>query len=117
MFLLDRLKGHTSAEYTESEGLGSAVEQVGMFKGRAFKVKGHGIRASHVSDEEVARFIQEELPGYYTYTTRVKTFVDRHHVRHACIEIKGWIGLSRRMNRYNPFDVTCTIRTKTPASA
>lgn len=117
MFFLDRLKGHTSAEYTESEGRGSAVEQVGMFKGRTFKVRGHGIRASHVSDKEVTRFIQEELPGYYTYTTKVRTFMDRHRVRHACIEIKGWIGLSRQMNRYNPFDVTCTIKTEAPASA
>jgi hypothetical protein len=117
MSLFGRLKGHTSAEYTESEGLGSAVQQVGMFTGRTFKVKGHGIRASHVSDREVTRFIQEELPGYYTYTTKVRTFMDRHHVRHACIEIKGWIGLSRQMNRYNPFDLTCTIKTETPASA
>jgi hypothetical protein len=117
MFLLDRLRGHTSVERTESEGLGSALERVGMFKGRTFKVKGHGIRASHVPIEEVARVIQEELPGYYTYTTRTETYMDRRRVRHVRVEIKGWIGLSRQMNRYNPFDVTCTIRTEPPASA
>lgn len=117
MFLLDRLKGHTSVEYTESEGLGCALETVGMFKNRTFKVRGREIRASHVPADEVARFIQEEFPGYYTYTTRVETYTDWRKVRHVCVEIKGWIGLSRRMNRYNPLDLACTIRTEAPASA
>ena len=104
MFLLDRLKGHTSVERTESDDLGSALRMLGQFKERTFKVRGRGIRASRVPADEVARFVQEELPGYYTYTTRVKTYTDRHQVRHMCVEIKGWIGLSRKMNRYNPFD-------------
>ena len=117
MFLLDRLKGHTTVEFAESEGLGFALERVGMFKDRTFKVRGGGIWASHVPADEVTRFIQEELPGYYTYTTRVETYTDRQQVRHARLEIKGWIGLSRRMNRYNPFDLTCTIRTEAPTNA
>ena len=116
MFLLDLLKGRLSVECNKSEGLGLALETVEMFKGRTFKVRGRGIRASHVPADEVARFIQEELPGYYTYTTQVETFVDRQRVRHACVEIKGWIGLSRQMNRYNPLDITCTIRTEVPTS-
>ena len=117
MSLLDRLKGRTSVECTESEGLGFVIEALGSFEERTFTVRGGGIRASHVPCEEVARFLREELPDYYTYTARTETFMDRHDVRHACIAIKGWIGLSRRMNRYNPFDVTCTIWTETPASA
>jgi hypothetical protein len=116
MFSLNRLKGHTAVERTEFEGLGPALQMLEQFKERTFKVRGRGIRASHVLADEVTRFIQEELPGYYTYTTRVETFVDRHEIRHACIEIKGWIGLSRQMNRYNPFDITCTIRTETQPS-
>jgi len=117
MFWLDRLKGHTSVECRESEGLGSALEMVEIFKGRTFKVRGRGIRASHVPAEEIARFVQEELPRYYTYTTRVETYTDRQKVHHVCVRIKGWIGLSRQMNRYNPFDLTCIIRTENPASA
>jgi hypothetical protein len=113
----NRLKGHVSVECRESEGVGLALEMVGMFKGRTFQVKGRGIRASHVPGDEVARFIQEELPGYYTYTTKVRTYTDRHKVRHACVEIKEWIGLSRRMNRYNPFDWTCALKTEVPATA
>jgi len=117
MSLLDRLKGRTSVTCTESGGLESVTQTLEAFKERTFKVRGRGIRASHIPCEEVARFLQEELPDYYTYTARTETFMDRHNVRHACIAIKGWIGLSRRMNRYNPFDVTCTIWTETPASA
>lgn len=117
MFLLDRLKGHKSLRATESEGLNSVLETVQQFGDRPFKVRARGIRASHVPVEEVRRFLQEELPGYYTYTTGTVVYEDRRQVRHARIEIKGWIGLSRQMNRYNPLDITCTVRTESPASA
>ena len=116
MFLLDRLKGHESFESTESEGLGPVLETVDRFKDRTFKVRARGIRASRVPVEEVRRFLQEELPGYYTYTTRTVVYEDRRQVRHARVEIKGWIGLSRQINRYNPLDITCTVCTESPAS-
>jgi hypothetical protein len=116
MSLLDRLKGRISVEYTESEGVGFALRTAEAFQGRTFTVRGRGIQAAQVSADEVARFVQEELPDYYTYTTRVQTYTDRHKVRHACVEIKGWIGLSRRMNRYNPLDWTCTIKTEPPVT-
>jgi hypothetical protein len=103
-------------EHTESEGLDFALKTLDKFQGRTFNVRGRRIRASHVPTDEVARFVQEELPNYYTYTTRVQTYTDRHQVRQACVEIKGWVGLSRRMNRYNPFDWTCTVRTESPAT-
>jgi len=117
MSLWNRVRGRTSVERKESEGVGSVLEMAEMFQGRTFQVKGRGIRAAHVLADEVARFVQEELPGYYTYTTRVQTYTDRHKIRQARVEIKGWIGLSRRMNRYNPFDWTCIIKTETPANA
>jgi len=117
MPLLDRLRGRTSVTCTESEGLAGALETVAAFEGRNFKVRGRGIRASHVPDEEVIRFIREELPGYYTYTTRVETYADRRRARHTRVEIHGAIGLSRQMNRYNPLDVTFTIRTEAPTPA
>lgn len=117
MSLLDRLKGHTSIECAELEGLGPVLETVGLFRDRTFRVQARGVRASHVPIEEVERFIREELPGYYTYTARTRAYTDRHQVRHVRLRIKGWIGLSRQMNRYNPLDITCTIRTETPASA
>ena len=117
MFLLDRLKGHTLVESTESEGLGPVLETVEQFKDRTFKVRARGIRASHVPVEEVRRFLQEELPGYYTYTTKTVVYEDRRQVHHVRLQIKGWIGLSRQMNRYNPLDITCTVCTESPASA
>jgi len=117
MFSLDRLRGRTSVTCAESQGLAGALDTVAAFKGRHFKVRGRGIRASRVPDEEVIRFIREELPDYYTYVTRVETYADRRGVRHARLEIHGSMGLSRQMNRYNPFDVTFTIRTEPPRSA
>ena len=114
MSLLERLKRRRSVKQTRAEGLAAALEAVERFRGRTFRVNGRGIRAAHVPQDEVARFIDEEFPGYYTYTTKVETYTGRRNVRHAWIEIKGWSGLSRQMNRYNPFDMTCTIRTEPP---
>ncbi len=116
MFLLDRLKRHRSVESKEAEGLDTVLEIVEQFRDRTFKIRTRGIRASRVPGEEVRRFLQEELPGYYTYTARTVVYEDRRQVRHARIEIKGWIGLSRQMNRYNPLDIMCTVRTESPAS-
>jgi hypothetical protein len=42
---------------------------------------------------------------------------DWHKTHQAHVEIKGWIGLSRRMNRYNPFDWTCLAKTESSATA
>ena len=117
MPLLNRLRRRTLVGCRDSEGLGAAIETAETFKERTFKVRGHGIRASHVSADEIARFVRAELPAYYTYATRVENYIDRREVPHVRVTIKGWIGLSRRMNRYNPFDLTCIIETETPASA
>ena len=116
MFVLDRFRKHDAIEEMKSDGLSAAIRTVEQFDQRTFRVKGKGIRASHVPHEEVSRFLDEEFPGYYTYTTKVQTYRDRHDVRHARIDIKGWSGLSQRMNRYNPLDITITIRTEPPAS-
>lgn len=116
MSLLDRLKRHRSVDEIHSEGLSTAIETVTQFDQRTFRVKGQGIRASHVPYEEVFRFLREEFPDYYTYTAKTQMYEDRHGIRHTRIEIKGWIGFSRQMNRYNPLDITCTIQTEPPAS-
>jgi len=115
MFLLDRLKRHGAIDETQSDGLSAAIKAVKQFDQRTFRVRGRGIRASHVPYEEVSRFLDEEFPGYYTYKTKVQTYKGRHDACHARIDIKGSSGLSQRMNRYNPFDMTITIRTEPPA--
>ncbi len=114
MFFLERWKRHGVIAETRSDGLSAALETVKQFDQRTFRVKGGGIRASHVPYEEVSRFLDEEFPDYYSYTTKVQTYEDQHDIRHSRIEIKGWSGLSQRMNRYNPFDITVTIRTEPP---
>jgi len=114
MSFLDCLKGNKSIEHRQSDGLGLAVATLERFQGRSFRFKGVGMNASGVSAEEVIRFVQEELPEYYNYTTRAKTYSDRSKTAQARIEITGTIGLSKRLNRYNPLDVSCTIQTEKP---
>jgi len=114
MSLVDHIRGHKSVEREDSDNLRLALETVERFKGRRFRVRGAGQKASGVPGEEVIRFVEEELPDYYTYSTRVKTYADRHEIPYACIEIKGTMSLSKELNRYNPLDVTCTIRTEKP---
>lgn len=114
MSLIDQIWGYRSVEHRRSDNLRLALETVGRFKDRSFKFRGAGMKASGVPSQEVIRFVEEELPGYYTYSTQVKTYSDRHGTPHAYIEIKGTMSLSRELNRYNPLDVSCTIKTEKP---
>ena len=114
MSFLDCLRRNKSIEYHESDGRGLAVTTLERFAGRRFRVKGPGIKAFSVPTEEVVRFVQEELPDYYTYTTRTKAYSDRNETPQVCIEITGTMGVSRRLNRYNPLDIRCTIKTEKP---
>jgi len=112
MSFLDCLQGNKSIERRESDSLGLAVATLERFRDRSFRLKGVGMNASGVPAEEVIRFVQEELPQYYNYTTRAKTYSDRTKTPQARIEITGTMGLSKRLNRYNPLDVSCTIKTE-----
>ncbi len=114
MSLVDHIRGYISVEHRGSDNLRLALETVERFKGRSFKFKGAGMKASGVPGEEVIRFVEEELPDYYTYSTRVKTYSDRHKIPHARIEIKGTMSLSKALNRYNPLDMVCTVKTEKP---
>ena len=114
MSLLDCLKRNRSIEHGESDGLGLAVATLERFQDRSFRFTGVGMNASSVPAEEVIRFVQEELPQYYNYTTRAKTYSDRTKTPQARIEITGTMGVSKRLNRYNPLDVSCTINTEKP---
>jgi hypothetical protein len=114
MSLLDRFRGHESAHHSKADGLELAVATVEEFKARKFRFRGAGMKAAGLPAEEVIRFVEEELPDYYTYTTRVKTYSDRRKTAQARIEITGTMGLSRELNRYNPLDVSCTIKTEKP---
>ena len=114
MSLLDCLKGNQFIEHRRCDGLGLAVATLERFPGRSFRFKGVGMNASGVPAEEVIRFVQEELPQYYNYTTHAKTYSDRSKTPQARIEIAGTMGLSKKLNRYNPLDVSCTIQTEKP---
>ncbi len=114
MSLLDCLKGNQSIEHRRSDGLGMAVATLERFPGRSFRFKGVGMNASGVPVEEVIRFVQEELPQYYNYTTHAKTYADKNKIPQARIEITGTMGISKKLNRYNPLDVSCTIQSEKP---
>lgn len=114
MSLLDWLKGNQSIEHRRSDGLGLAVATLERFPGRRFRFKGIGMNAAGVSSEEVIRFIQEELPQYYNYTTHAKTYSDKNKTPQARVEITGTMGVSKKLNRYNPLDVSCAIQSEKP---
>jgi len=114
MSLIDIIRGHRSVKRSNSDTLQLALETVKRFEGRTFKFKGPGMKTSDVPAREVIRFVEEELPDYYTYSTQVKTYSDKHKTSYARIEIKGTMSLSKELNRYNPFDVTCTVTTEKP---
>lgn len=115
--LIDWLAGKKSVECSEGEGLNLAIQTVEEFEGRTFRCRDKKSRYSGISSEEIRRFIQEELPDYYNYTTKIKKYIDRKRIPQAEIEIMGNIGLSTQLNRYNPLNRTFHIMTERPKAA
>ena len=109
--LLGRLKERLTAEYNESDGVNLALQTIERFKDRTFKFKAVGMKHRNVRAKEIIRFIKEELPGYYTYTTKIKTFTDIKKTEQAHIIINGTLGIT---GRYNPLDRSFTIKTEKP---
>jgi len=114
MNLIDWLVRRQAVECSKGEGLNLAVRTVEEFKGRTFRCRDKKSRYSGISSEEMRRFILEELPDYYNYTTKVKKYIDRKGIPQAEIEIMGNIGLSTQLNRYNPLNRTFYIMTERP---
>jgi len=107
--LLGWLKGRLVAEYNESGGINLALQTIERFKDRSFKFKGAGMKHRNIPAKEIVRFIKEELPSYYTYTTKIKTFMDIKKTEQAHIIINGTLGVT---GRYNPLDRSFTIKTE-----
>ena len=103
------LKGRLAAEYNESGGVNIALQTIERFKDRTFKFKAAGMKHRNMPAKEIMRFIKEELPAYYTYTTKIKTFTDINRTEQAHIVIKGTLGIT---GRYNPLDRSFTIKTE-----
>lgn len=112
MDLFDWLTGRSSVKHKQADGVSLALQTVEKFEGRTFRIRGLGMRHSNIPDTEIIRFIRKELPGYYTYTTKVKTYTDRKDIQQVHIQIKGTVSITRELSRYNPLDRTFTIKTE-----
>jgi len=108
---IDWLVGRKRIEYKEGLGLSLAIQTIEEFAGRTFKCPETTPKTSGIYSEEILKLIQEELPVYYDYTTKVKKYVDRTGTPQAEIEI---VGSPSILERYNPLDRTFHIATETP---
>ena len=111
--VINWLLGRKRVQHKEGRGLRLAVQTIEGFTGRTFTCPETAPKTSGIQREEILKLIQEELPSYYAYATRVKSYLDRKGIPQAQIEIIGSIGLS---NRYNPLDRTFHIATEPPSS-
>jgi len=107
--LIDRLARRKRIEYKEAAGLSLAIQTIKEFAGRTFSCRETVPKTSGIHSEEILKLIQEELPSYYDYNTRVKKYLDRKGISKAEIEIVGSVGI---LKRYNPLDRTFHIKTE-----
>lgn len=111
--IIDWLAGRKHIEQTKDPGISLVIQTIEEFPGRTFSCPETAPKTSGIQREEILELIQEELPGYYNYTTRVKKYVDRRGTPQAEIEIVGSLSV---LERYNPFDRTFHIATEAPKS-
>jgi len=109
--LIDWLSGRKNIEYEEGTGLSLAIQTIEEFAGRTFSCPETMPKSSGIYRQEILELIQEGLPSYYDYTTRIKKYVNKEGIPQAEIEIVGSIGISKR---HNPLDRTFHIATETP---
>lgn len=110
--LLDWISGKSEVKKEEYEGINSVVHAIEKYMERTYKVRWPGKNSSGIPAQEVIRFIREELPSYYDYYVKIKTYVDSHTITQAEIEIIGTIGIRGKPGRYNPFDIKFFIKTE-----
>ena len=114
MSLFDRLAQRTCTKRREDGGLNLAIRTIREFAERTFRCPQTTPKTSHIYCDEIVEFIEEKLPQYYSYVTRVKTYKDRKGIPQAEIQIDGAIGVSERKNRYNPWSLHILVRTESP---
>ena len=114
--LLELISGKSQIKYEECEGIKSAVDAIKQRTERTFKVSWPGKKSSGIPAQEVIRFVREELPGYYDYYVKIKTYLDRHKIPQEEIEIRGTISIRGKPGRYNPFDTRFFIKTEAKKS-
>lgn len=112
--LMDRLAGRRRIECTEDQGLELAIRTVKEFGERTFKCPDTRPKTSNIRSQEMLEFLEKELPTYYSYTTRVKKYLDRKGIAQVRIEIAGTMELSSQMKRYNPLDISLSVRSESP---
>ena len=112
MSVLTWLTGKKDVVCRKAEGIDIALQALGQFEGRTFTVKDglHLHRA--VTTADVRTYIQTQLPQYYNYQAQLTTYTDRNEKQQVRIILKGHIGLSRQLQRYNPMDLRISIRSK-----
>jgi len=105
---IDWLAGRKKVIHQEDEGINLVIQTINEFENRTFTLKGT-YKYSNIDFEEIQRFVQEELPNYYNYTTRIKKYINKKGIPQAKIEIIGRVGF---IQRYNPLNIEVCIKTE-----
>ena len=114
MSLIDFIKRRTHVVQQERNGINLAINVINTFQDRAFTFKGLKDKYSGLSSRKLITLIQEELDNMlilYSYTTKIKTYIDKNGVSQAEIKLLGRAGVR---TRYNPLDVELNIKTEKP---
>ncbi len=112
MSVIDLIKGRKNILYQESDGITLATHTINEFEDRTFTFKGLKNRYFELSGEDLFKLIQEEMENMlimYSYTTKIKTYIDRKGIGQAEIKL---LGQASTMGRYNPLNVELYIKTE-----
>lgn len=99
-------------EQKSADGLDLALATIDTLPGKTFCLKGPRMYYRKQPDSEIRRFIQEDLPKDYHYSSSVTRSEDKRGTEYVRIKIEGWTGLRGTYRRPSPFDQDFTITTK-----
>ena len=112
MSLLAWLTGKKNVLCRKAEGVDIVLKILQKFEDRTFTVKDGTYLYRAVSTVDLRTYIETKLPEYYNYKTQFTTYTDRIGKTQLHIILRGHIGLSSQLERYNPMDLKIYIKSK-----
>ncbi len=111
MKMIDWLLGRKTVYEKDVHGIQDALAMIDDFPDAVFTLEDRSSIYRFLSHQRVKEYLHNQLPDYYDYETHIRIVINRKNLKKLHLRLKGHIGLSTELQRYNPMDLTVRIKT------